>query len=66
VSVNPDLFAHLVALGETGVAIALVFGVFSKATYAAGSLLAITIWSTAEGLGGPYTAGATDMDGSVM
>ncbi len=66
VQVNPVFFAHLVALAETALALALIFGVFSNLAYLGGSLLALVIWSTAEGLGGPYTAGSTDIGSAII
>lgn len=66
VSINPLLFARLVALGETCIAIGLLFGLFSNLTYAAGTLLSIVIWAVPEGFGGPYTAGATDVGTGII
>lgn len=66
VNLNPHLFARLIALGETGVALGLIFGVFSKSTYLVGGALAAIIWSTAEAFGGPYKAGSTDIGAAIM
>jgi thiosulfate dehydrogenase [quinone] large subunit len=66
VKVDPHVFAHLVAIGETAVAVGLIFGAFSNLTYLMGSLLSVVIWSTAEGFGGPYTAGSTDIGAAVI
>jgi thiosulfate dehydrogenase (quinone) large subunit len=66
VSVNPQVFAHLVAVGETLVALALLLGVFSNLTNIAGILLSVVIWTTAEGLGGPYHAGSTDVGTAII
>jgi len=66
VSINPHLFARLVALGETSIAIGLLLGLFSNLTYAAGSLLSIVIWAVPEGFRGPYTAGATDIGTGII
>lgn len=66
VQVNPVFFAHLVAVSETGLAISLILGAFSNLAYLGGSLLALVIWSTAEGLGGPYKAGSTDIGTAVI
>ncbi len=64
--VDPTVFAYLVAAGETAIALALILGVFSNLTYLVGVLLSIVIWSTAEGLGGPYQAGSTDIGAAVI
>ncbi len=66
VSVDPLLFARLVALGETAVAIGLIFGLFSNLTYAVGALLSFTIWAVPEGFGGPYAAGSTDIGTGII
>jgi uncharacterized membrane protein YphA (DoxX/SURF4 family) len=66
VNVNPTFLAYVVAVGETLVALALIFGVFSNFTYVAGTLLAVIIWTTAEGFGGPYQAGATDVGAAII
>ncbi len=66
VHVDPTLFAYLVAAGETAIAVALILGVFSNLTYLVGVLLAVVIWSTAEGFGGPYQAGSTDIGAAII
>jgi uncharacterized membrane protein YphA (DoxX/SURF4 family) len=66
IGVDPHVFAYLVAAGETAVALALILGVFSNLAYVLGILLSLVIWSTAEGFGGPYTSGSTDIDAAVM
>jgi nitrite reductase (NO-forming) len=66
VNVDPHVFAYVVAVAETLVAIGLILGLFSNLTYTAGSLLAVVIWSTAEGFGGPYAAGSTDIGAAII
>jgi len=66
ISINPYLFARLVALGETGIAIGLLLGFLSNLTYASGTLLSIVIWAVPEGFGGPYTPGATDIGTGII
>lgn len=66
VSANPHVFARIVALGETGIAIGLILGLFSNLDYAAGALLSLVIWSVPEGFGGPYAPGATDIGAGVI
>lgn len=66
VGVDPTLFAYLVAVGETLIAVALILGVFTNLTAVVGTLLSLAIWSTAEGFGGPYTTGATDIGAAVI
>ena len=66
VKVNPHVFALIVAASETALAIALILGVFSNLANLGGVLLALVIWSTAEGFGGPYKAGSTDIGTAII
>ncbi len=66
VGVDPHFFALLVAIAETAIALALIFGVASRITTWGGIAMSLVIWSTAEGFGGPYTAGSTDIGAAVM
>lgn len=61
VGTNPHFFGYLVAIAETAVAIALILGLFGNLTNIGGLLLSLGIWSTAEGFGGPYVPGKTDI-----
>lgn len=66
VKVDPHVFAHLVAIGETAVALGLILGVFMNLTNLVGILLTVVIWTTAEGFGGPYVAGSTDIGAAII
>jgi len=66
VSINPVLFARLVALGESAIAIGLLLGLLSNLAYAGGVLLSFVIWTVPEGFGGPYTAGSTDIGTGII
>ncbi len=66
VKVDPHVFAHIVAIGETAIAIGLIFGLFSNLTYIGGILLSVVIWTSAEGFGGPYVPGSTDIGAAIM
>jgi uncharacterized membrane protein YphA (DoxX/SURF4 family) len=57
VKIDPHVFAHGVAVGETLIAVALLFGVLSNLTNIGGILLTVVIWTTAEGFGGPTPPG---------
>jgi nitrite reductase (NO-forming) len=59
-------FAYLVAVVETLIAVALLFGFARKLTYASAIVFSLAIWSTAEGFGGPYTSGASDIGTAVI
>ncbi|MEO9227390.1 MAG: hypothetical protein ABI216_00360 [Devosia sp.] len=66
VGVNPHLFAVIVALGETALAFALILGLFSNLAALGGLLLCLVIWTTAEGFGGPYAPGSTDVGTAII
>ena len=63
---DPRFFAVLVAVIETLIGVALVLGLARKLTYIGGALFSFLIWATAEGFGGPYTAGSTDVGASII
>lgn len=64
--INPLLFGTLVACAETALALALIFGVFSRLTLWAGLIFSILVWSAPQGFGGPYVPGTTDIDSGVI
>ena len=66
VHVEPHHFAIGVAVVETLIAAALIFGVLTNLTYLGGILISLVIWTTAESFGGPYTAGSTDIGAAIM
>src|SRR5215471_9869956 len=66
IGIDPTLFAYAVAVGETAIAIALIIGAFTNLTALVGVLLSVVIWSTAEGFGGPYNAGSTDIGAAII
>jgi uncharacterized membrane protein YphA (DoxX/SURF4 family) len=66
VSINPWLFARLEASTETALAVLLVLGLFSNATYIVGMCLSLGIWATAEGFGGPYRPGQSTDAGTAL
>lgn len=59
------LFTWLTRIIETAIAVALLTGFARKITYVVGGLFSLLIWSTAEGFGGPYTVGATNMGTAI-
>ncbi|MDE1970129.1 MAG: DoxX family protein [Patescibacteria group bacterium] len=66
IGINPHFFAVFVALAETALALSLVFGIFTRLACYGGITLSFIIWSTAEGFGGPYKAGSTDIGTAVI
>jgi nitrite reductase (NO-forming) len=59
-------FWALVAASETLIALALIAGFARKTTYIAAIVFSLLIWSTAEGFGGPYTSGASDIGTAII
>jgi thiosulfate dehydrogenase [quinone] large subunit len=66
VTVNPHFFAILVALAETAIAFGLISGFLTKIALGGGIAMALVIWSTAEGFGGPYAPGSTDIGTAII
>jgi nitrite reductase (NO-forming) len=66
VTPHAALFVWLTRISETALAAALVLGVARKTVYVLGALFSLLIWSTAEGFGGPYTVGATNMGAGII
>ena len=65
-SMNPGFFALLVAVSETLIAVALIFGIAKRFTYLAAIVFSLMIWSVAEGFGGPYAADSTDIGTGII
>jgi uncharacterized membrane protein YphA (DoxX/SURF4 family) len=59
-------FAYVVAVVETLIALALVLGFARKATYLSAIVFSVLIWATAEGFGGPYTSGSSDIGTAII
>jgi nitrite reductase (NO-forming) len=59
-------FAYLVAVVETLIALALIAGFARKITYISAIVFSLLIWATAEGFGGPYTSGASDIGTAII
>ena len=66
VTPHADLFVWLTRIVETALALALVLGFARKTVYLLGALFSLLVWSTAEGFGGPYTVGATNMGSGIV
>ena len=59
-------FAYIVAVVETLIALSLIFGFARKVSYSAAIVFSLLIWATAEGFGGPYTAGSADIGTAII
>jgi uncharacterized membrane protein YphA (DoxX/SURF4 family) len=65
-SPNLTFFVALVAVLETLIAAAVIAGFARKTTYALGLVFSVLVWGVAEGFGGPYGFGSTDIGGAIM
>lgn len=63
---DATFFWALVATSETLIALALITGFARKLTYLAAITFSVLIWSIAEGFGGPYTSGASDIGTAII
>jgi nitrite reductase (NO-forming) len=66
VTPHASLFVWLTRIAETALALALILGFARKSVYVLGALFSLLVWSTAEGFGGPYTVGATNMGSGIV
>ncbi len=63
---HAEFFISATRLIETAIALGLLLGFARRITYFAGALFSLLIWSTAEGFGGPYTSGATNVGPALI
>src|SRR3984885_15007509 len=66
VQANTNLWAYGVAVLETVIALALIFGFARKYTYILTIITALFVWGIAEGFGGPYSGSSTNIGAAVM
>jgi uncharacterized membrane protein YphA (DoxX/SURF4 family) len=63
---NPHLFAIIITIVETLIALALIFGMARRTTYLAAAIFSLSIWAIPEGFGGPYSASSTDIGTGII
>lgn len=66
IGVNSHLFAFVIAIAETLIALGLIFGFFTRFAIYGGIVLSLAIWTTAESFGGPYKPGSTDIGAAII
>lgn len=66
VTPHADFFIWATRIIELLLALALLLGFARKTLYVAGALFSLLVWSTAEGFGGPYAIGATNMGAGIV
>ena len=63
---NPHIYALLVTVLETLIALALILGIARRTTYLAATIFSLFIWAIPEGFGGPYSATSTDIGTGII
>jgi len=66
VGADPHLLAVFIIIIEILIAVSLLFGIARRLNYALGAVFSFLIWGVAEGFGGPYVAGATDVGAGII
>jgi nitrite reductase (NO-forming) len=66
VQAHTDFWAYGVAVLETVIALALIFGFARKLTYMVTIFSGVMIWGIAEGFGGPYSGTSTDIGTAII
>jgi thiosulfate dehydrogenase (quinone) large subunit len=62
----PTAWATFAAVIETALALVLLLGVARRVGYALGAIWALGVWAVAEGFGGPYMSGSTDIGAGII
>lgn len=66
VTPSVGVFVWITRIIETLIAIGLLFGLARKWTFVVGGLFSLLIWSTAEGFGGPYATGVSNLGPALV
>jgi nitrite reductase (NO-forming) len=66
ISSNPSLVLNGIRAWELILAFTLLLGFMRKLSYLSGVLLSLIIWAVAEGFGGPYGPGSTDIGAAIL
>jgi len=66
VKLAPALFIWATRIIETLIALGLLLGLARRWIYLGGALFSLLIWSTAEGFGGPYAVGASNLGPALV
>lgn len=66
IQLDPRAFAIATAVVESLTALGLIVGFARRAGYLVGLGFSLVVWALAEGFGGPYTAGSTDIGTGII
>lgn len=65
-AIGPHIVAIVVAIVETGIAVSLLTGLLLPIVLPLAFLYSLSVWTTAEGFGGPYSLAGTGVRGDVL
>lgn len=65
-STGTSAWAYTLGVVEALIALAMLAGALTNLVCVLGGILALGIWATGEGFGGPYQSGTTDIGASIM
>lgn len=65
-AIGPHVFAVVIGIVETVIAIGLLSGRWMHLVVPLGFVYSLSVWTTAEGFGGPYSAAGTGVRGNVL
>ena len=63
---TPQFWFYLIAISETLLGLALIFGFVRKIAYSLGLFLSLIIWAVPEGFGGAYGPSSTDIGTGII
>src|SRR5690606_16505169 len=66
ISPAPRIFISLTHIIDNIITIGYLFGLARKWTFIVGGLFSLLIWSTAEGFGGPYATGVSNLGPALV
>jgi uncharacterized membrane protein YphA (DoxX/SURF4 family) len=66
IGTNQHLFAVILIVAESLVALSLLFGLARRTNYVLGGIMSFLIWGVGEAFGGPYVSGSTDVGAGVI
>jgi thiosulfate dehydrogenase [quinone] large subunit len=66
IRLDPYAFALATAIIESLTALGLILGLARRLGYLVGAGFGVLVWIFAEGFGGPYTAGSTDIGAGII
>jgi thiosulfate dehydrogenase [quinone] large subunit len=66
IDVNQYLVGILVIIIEVAISLSLIFGIARRLNYFLAAIFSFLLWAVAEGFGGPYVSGSTDVNAGII